>query len=93
MTEATMTTQTQPHGHRLTAAPERAIVKIQKLGPNRFSVFGRGRTGMTYRSRRGIKNAALLAALDRDGKAYAFARVIRSSGAWRIEALAPAQPW
>ena len=79
---------------RATRNPERharTIVKLKAVGPDRYVVHGASRAGMQFRPRHGVPGT-LLDALDRDGAAFAFAYVDRN-GRWRLQSLAPKQPW
>jgi hypothetical protein len=64
---------------------------LRFVSTNRYAISGAGGVGLEYRIRRGLPGA-LLNALDRDGVAFAYAWVDRN-GRWRLEDIAPSQPW
>jgi hypothetical protein len=93
MHEATMSTDTKakrPGGG--VPAQALSIVKIQKVGPNRYAISGRAGAGLEYRDRHAIRGEDLRAALDAGGKVFAYARLAHG-GRWRIASIAPVQSW
>jgi hypothetical protein len=97
MHEAIMTTtETQPRRRRVRTpeppAQDRIIVKIQVTKDGRYLICGPGRAGLEYRPRHGIRGELLLETIDRRGKVYAYARIVRG-GRWRLDGIAPDQSW
>ena len=72
-------------------AHTRLVVKLRLVSTNRYAVYGRSGAGLEYRERRGLPDA-LLDAVNRDRVAFAYAWIDRN-GRWRLEGIAPSQPW